>query len=54
MKFTGTITVDISEMGVYEVRDQGKDRSNGLIYVPKNWVKKQVMVLLLSNNEKGE
>jgi hypothetical protein len=49
MRFDGSISVNVEDFGRYFVSDSKK--SNGLIYVPKEWIHREVMVLVLSKDE---
>ncbi|GEM_PF-1975461 len=51
MKFEGSISLDIVDFEKFSVGKSGK--SNGLIYVPKTWIGRDVMVLLLPENKTG-
>jgi len=49
MKFNGEISVNVEDFGRFSVSDSKK--SNGLIYVPREWINREVMVLVLSKGE---
>jgi len=44
MKFEGTISTEISELGTFDVKD---GKSSGVIHVPKKWINSKVIVLFL-------